>query len=386
MGAALFLRPAARPTTMKYVDEYRDQRIALALADEIARRTTRDWVLMEICGGQTHTIMRYGLDELLPPRIHLVHGPGCPVCVTPLETIDKAIALASRPEVTLVSYGDMLRVPGSRSDLFRVKAAGGDVRVVYSPMDAVKIAAAEPQRKVVFFAVGFETTAPPNAMAVWQARRLGLENFFLLVSHVLVPPAIRLLLRSPENRVQGFIAPGHVCTVMGYQQYDELAREFHVPIVVGGFEPVDLLEAISMLVVQLEAGRAVAENQYARSVSYRGNVVAQQIVELVFEVCNRKWRGIGAIPQSGLRLRPVFAPHDAEKAFGLEEITAPEPPECISAQVLQGLKRPTECPAFARRCTPQKPLGAPMVSAEGACAAYYHYRRHLAPALRPENG
>jgi hydrogenase expression/formation protein HypD len=386
MGAALFLCPAARPTTMKYVDEYRDQRIALALADEIARRTTRDWVLMEICGGQTHTIMRYGLDELLPPGIHLVHGPGCPVCVTPLETIDKAIALASRPEVTLVSYGDMLRVPGSRSDLFRVKAAGGDVRVVYSPMDAVKIAAAEPQRKVVFFAVGFETTAPPNAMAVWQARRLGLENFFLLVSHVLVPPAIRLLLRSPENRVQGFIAPGHVCTVMGYQQYDQLAREFHVPIVVGGFEPVDLLEAIAMLVVQLEAGRAVAENQYARSVSYLGNTPAQQIVELVFEVCDRKWRGIGVIPQSGLRLQPVFAAHDAEKAFGLEEITAPEPPECISAQVLQGLKRPTECPAFARRCTPQRPLGAPMVSAEGACAAYYHYRRHLAPALRPENG
>ena len=371
---------------MKYVDEYRDQRIALALADEIARRATRDWVLMEICGGQTHTIMRYGLDELLPPRIHLVHGPGCPVCVTPLETIDKAIDLASRPEVTLVSYGDMLRVPGSRSDLFRVKAAGGDVRFVYSPMDAVKIARAEPRRKVVFFAVGFETTAPPNAMAVWQARRLGLENFFLLVSHVLVPPAIRLLLRSLENRVQGFIAPGHVCAIAGYWPYHRLANEFHVPIVVGGFEPVDLLEAIVMLVAQLEAGRAVVENQYARAVSYRGNLGAQQIVEMVFEVCDRKWRGIGPIPQSGLRLRPVFAPQDAEKVFGLEDMSPPEPAECISAQVLQGLKRPTECPAFAVYCTPQKPLGAPMVSAEGACAAYYLYRRHTAPSVGAEHG
>ncbi|MGE5204174.1 MAG: hydrogenase formation protein HypD, partial [Chlamydiota bacterium] len=341
---------------------------------------------MEICGGQTHTIMRYGLDELVPPCIHLVHGPGCPVCVTPLEIIDKAIDLASRPGVTLVSYGDMLRVPGSRSDLFHVKAGGGDARVVYSPMDAVKIAGAEPQRRVVFFAVGFETTAPANAMAVWQARRLGLENFYLLVSHVLVPPAIRLLLRSPGNRVQGLIAPGHVCTVMGYKQYDQLAREFHIPIVVGGFEPVDLLEAISMLVAQLEAGRAVVQNQYARSVSYRGNGPAQQIMELVFEVCDRKWRGIGNIAQSGLRLRPVFAPHDAEKVFGLAEIRVEEPPECISAQVLQGLKRPIQCPEFASRCTPLTPLGAPMVSTEGACAAYYQYRRHSAPAARQGHG
>jgi hydrogenase expression/formation protein HypD len=365
---------------MKYVDEYRDQHIALALADEIARRATHDWVLMEICGGQTHTIMRYGLDELLPAAIQLVHGPGCPVCVTPLELIDKAIALAARPTVTLVSYGDMLRVPGSRSDLFHAKAAGGDVRVVYSPLDAVRIAAAEPQRKIVFFAVGFETTAPANAMAVWQARRLGLENFFLLAAHALVPPAIRLLLRSPQSRVQGFIAPGHVCTIMGYRQYDQLAREFHVPIVVGGFEPVDLLEAVALLVAQLENGRAAVENQYVRSVAYRGNIAAQQILDLVFEVCDRKWRGLGNIPESGLRLRPVFAAHDAEKAFGLEDITAVEPPECISPQVLQGLKRPTECPEFAARCTPQQPLGAPMVSSEGACAAYYRYRRHLAPA------
>jgi hydrogenase expression/formation protein HypD len=371
---------------MKYVDEYRDQRLARALAGEISRRATRDWTLMEICGGQTHTILRYGLDELLPARIRLLHGPGCPVCVTPLETIDKALALAARPEITLVSYGDMLRVPGARSDLLHLKAAGGDVRVVYSPMDAVRIAAAEPRRQVVFFAVGFETTAPANAMAVWQARRLGVENFFLLVSQALVPPAIRLLLRSPHNRVQGLIAPGHVCTIAGYQQYEQLAQEFRLPIVVGGFEPVDLLEAIAMLVEQLESGKAVAANQYARSVTYRGNTAAQQIVHMVFEVCDRQWRGLGVIPQSGLRLRPVFAPHDAEKVFGLEEVSVPEPSECIGAQVLQGRKRPTECAAFAGRCTPQTPLGALMVSAEGACAAYYHYRRQPPPPARQEHG
>ena len=371
---------------MKYVDEYRDQHIARALAGEIARRASREWTLMEICGGQTHTIMRYGLDELLPARIHLVHGPGCPVCVTPLETIDQAIELASRPEVTLVSYGDMLRVPGSRSDLLHAKAAGGDVRVVYSPMDAVKIAAREAQRQVVFFAIGFETTAPANAMAVWQARRLGVENFFLLVSHALVPPAIRLLLGSPHNRVQGLIAPGHVCTIVGYQQYERLAREFHLPVVVGGFEPVDLLEAISMLVGQLEAGQAKVENQYVRSVSYRGNVTAQQIVEMVFEVCDRKWRGLGMIAGSGLRLRPVFAAHDAEKAFGLQDMTAEEPAECIGAEVLQGRKRPPDCPAFAAGCTPQSPLGALMVSSEGACAAYYQYRRDRGPAAGEGNG
>ena len=371
---------------MKYVDEYRDQHIARGLAAEIARRASRDWTLMEICGGQTHTIMRYGLDELLPASIHLVHGPGCLVCVTPLEIIDKAIDLAARPEVTLVSYGDMLRVPGSSSDLLHAKAAGGDVRVVYSPMDAVKIAGSEGRRKVVFFAIGFETTAPANAMAVWQARRLGLENFFLLVSQALVPPAIRLLLGSPQNRVQGLIAPGHVCTIMGYQQYEALAREFHLPVVVGGFEPVDLLEAIAMLVGQLEAGRAGVENQYVRSVAYRGNMAAQQIMELVFEVCDRKWRGLGPIAGSGLRLRPVFARHDAEKAFQLEDMAVEEPAACISAQVLQGRKRPTDCPAFSGRCTPQKPLGALMVSSEGACAAYYQYRRHRGPAADEGNG
>lgn len=361
---------------MKYIDEYRDRDIARSLAAQIARRVTRPWSLMEICGGQTHTIMRYGLDDLLPAGIRLVHGPGCPVCVTPLETVDKAIEIASRPDVTFVSYGDMLRVPGSRLDLSRVKAAGGDVRVVYSPMEALKVARAHRDRQVVFFGIGFETTAPANAMAVWEARREGLDNFSMLVSHVLVPPAIRLLLNSPRNQVQGFIAPGHVCAVMGYREYEALSRDFRVPIVVGGFEPADLLEAVSMLVAQLEEGRVEVENQYVRSVRYEGNLPAQRIMESVFEVCDRKWRGIGVIPQSGLRLRTEFAAHDAERAFGVNEMTAEEPPECISTEVLLGLKRPTDCPAFARRCTPENPMGAPMVSAEGACAAYYHYRRH----------
>jgi len=363
---------------MKYIDEYRDEHIVQSLAARIAQRTTRPWKLMEICGGQTHTIMKYGLDELIPPGIQLVHGPGCPVCVTPVEVVDKAIAIASRPDVTFASYGDMLRVPGSHSDLFRVKAAGGDVRIVYSPMDAVKLARAQPKRQVVFFGIGFETTAPPNAMAVWEARRQGLTNFSMLVSHVLVPPAIRLLLGSEHNQVQGFIAPGHVCAVMGYWQYEALCREFQVPIVVGGFEPADLLEAVDMLVAQLEEGRAVVENQYVRSVRYEGNVAAQRIIEQVLEVCGRKWRGIGTIPESGLRLREEFAAFDAERIFGVGEMTAEEPADCISAEVLLGLKRPTDCPAFARACSPENPMGAPMVSAEGACAAYYHYRRHSA--------
>lgn len=361
---------------MKYLDEYRDGRIARALATEIASATTKSWVLMEICGGQTHTIMRYGLDELLPSNIELVHGPGCPVCVTPLETIDKAIALALRPDVTLVSYGDMLRVPGSNSDLLRAKAQGADVRIAYSPVEAVRFAKANPDRNVVFLAIGFETTAPANAMAAWQAKRDGLRNFSMLVSHVLVPPAIRALLASPENRVQGFIAPGHVCTIMGYQEYEALVRDFAMPIVVGGFEPVDLLEAILMLVKQLERGDSRVENQYVRSVSYEGNLPAQQILQDVFEIADQKWRGIGSIPRSGLKLSPEYAAYDANEIFDLELITADEPAECISAQVLQGLKKPTDCPAFAIRCTPENPMGAPMVSAEGACAAYYHYRRH----------
>jgi len=361
---------------LRYIDEYRDAKVALGLARRIASRATRPWVLMEICGGQTHTIMRYGLDELLPTEVELVHGPGCPVCVTPIEVIDKAIAIAAMPGVIFVSYGDMLRVPGSRSDLFEVKASGGDVRIAYSPMEAIKIARANPDRQVVFFGVGFETTAPANAMPVWQARREGLTNFSLLASHVLVPPAIRLLLRQPSNRVQGFIAPGHVCTVMGYREYEELAAEFRVPFVVGGFEPVDLLEAIAMLVEQLEEGRAEAENQYSRSVTREGNPAARKIMFEVFEPVDRKWRGIGPIPMSGYRIREEFAQYDAERVFDVATVTAEEPPECIAAAVLQGLKKPHDCSAFGESCTPERPLGAPMVSSEGACAAYYRYRRN----------
>jgi hydrogenase expression/formation protein HypD len=362
---------------MQYVDEYRDPKIAQALADRIRAHATRHWVLMEICGGQTHTLMRYGIDELIGENVELVHGPGCPVCVTPIEVVDKAIEIASRPDVTFVSYGDMLRVPGTRGDLFRVKAEGGDVRIAYSPMEAVRIAAANPSRKVVFFGIGFETTAPANAMAVWKAREMGLKNFSELVSHVLVPPAIRLLLDSPTNRVQGFIAPGHVCTVMGYWEYRDLVQQYRVPIVVGGFEPVDLLEAILMLVKQLERGESQVENQYARTVDLQGNTPAQMLMESVFEVADRKWRGIGSIPKSGLKLRPEFADFDAEKIYGVEHIDAPEPADCISAMILQGLKKPVECGAFGSACTPEHPLGAPMVSAEGACAAYYRYRRHM---------
>ncbi len=362
---------------MKYLDEYRDHRIALSLAAEISQCATRPWVLMEICGGQTHTIMRYGIDELLPKGIELVHGPGCPVCVTPLETIDKAIELAMRPDVILVSYGDMLRVPGSRSDLFRAKAQGADVRIAYSSTEAVRIAKATPGRKVVFLAIGFETTAPANAMAPWLAKREGLTNFSMLVSHVLVPPAIRALMVSGSNRVQAFIAPGHVCTVMGCGEYEELVRDFRIPIVVGGFEPVDLLQAVLMLVRQLEAGEAKLQNQYVRSVSYEGNLPAQKITAEVFEVSDQKWRGIGVIPRSGLQLRPEYAAYDANLVFELKDLSVDEPAECISAQVLQGLKKPTDCPAFGMRCTPQNPLGAPMVSSEGACAAYYQYRRHV---------
>ena len=365
---------------MKYLDEYRDPALARRLVAEIRRSATRPWVLMEICGGQTHTLVKYGIEELIGERIELVHGPGCPVCVTPLEILDKAIAIASIPEVIFVSYGDMLRVPGSRSDLFRVKAGGGDVRIAYSPMDALRLARENPQRPVVFFAVGFETTAPANAMAVWQARREGLRNFSMLVSHVLVPPAIRLLLDSSANRVQGFIAPGHVCTVMGYEEYEELAARYKVPFVVGGFEPLDLLEAILLLVRQLEEGRAQVENQYVRSVNRTGNQAARQRMMEVFEVVDRNWRGIGPIAQSGYRLRPEYAAFDAEKVFGVEAISAPEPPECISALVLQGLKKPVDCPMFGTLCTPATPMGAPMVSSEGACAVYYQYRRHTAPA------
>jgi hydrogenase expression/formation protein HypD len=363
---------------VKYLDEYRDAVLVRRVAAEIGRLATKPWVVMEICGGQTHTIMRYGLDTLLPPSLEIVHGPGCPVCVTALETVDKAIDIASRPEVIFVSYGDMLRVPGSEADLFAVRARGGDVRIVYSPMEALKLARANPDKRVVFFAVGFETTAPAHALAVREAKLTGIPNFSALVSHVRVPPAIRSLLASTDNRVQGFIAPGHVCSVMGYREYEELSREFRVPIVVGGFEPLDILEATRMLVAQLEAGRAETENQYSRSVTREGTAAAQELVEEVFEVASRPWRGIGIVPNGGLRLREEYAAYDAERLFDVADHHTPEPAECISAQVLQGLKKPTDCAAFGTRCTPESPLGAPMVSNEGACAAYYRYKRPLA--------
>jgi hydrogenase expression/formation protein HypD len=361
---------------LRYIDEYRDPQIAHALAARVARIATKPWVLMEVCGGQTHTLMRYGIGDMLPKGIELVHGPGCPVCVTPLELIDQAIVISRLPGVIFTSYGDMLRVPGSHSDLFQARANGADVRVVYSPMDALKMARENPGRQVVFFGVGFETTAPANAMSVWQAHREGIANFSMLVSHVLVPPAMRLILQSPANRVQGFIAPGHVCAIMGFSEYRKIAEDFRVPVVVGGFEPVDLLEAISMLVAQLEEGRAEVENQYSRSVDYAGNPAAQEMMRDVFEVSDRKWRGIGTIGDSGLRLRNEYAAHDAERVFHLDPLHVEEPRECISALVLQGQKKPVECTAFGKRCTPMTPLGAPMVSSEGACAAWFQYKRY----------
>jgi hydrogenase expression/formation protein HypD len=368
---------------MKYIDEFRNPKIAHRVVEEITRRVTRQWTMMEICGGQTHTLVRYGFEELLPKEINLVHGPGCPVCVTPLEVVDKALEIAAMPNVIFVSYGDMLRVPGSQTDLFHVKANGGDVRIVYSPSEAVKLARTNPLKQVVFFGIGFETTAPAHAMAVLQAKREGLKNFSMLASHVLVPPAIRTLLDAPQNCVQAFIAPGHVCTVVGFDQYESLAKDYKVPIVVAGFEPLDLLEAINMLVIQLEEGRCEVENQYARSVTRYGNLPAQRAVEEVFEICDRKWRGIGEIPKSGIRINSKFGAYDAERVFGLEDRTVEESKDCIAAQVLMGLKKPLDCPAFGTRCKPESPLGAPMVSPEGACSAYYQYKRHLAPAALP---
>jgi hydrogenase expression/formation protein HypD len=363
---------------VKYVDEYRDAAAASRLAEAIRAATTRPWNIMEVCGGQTHTIVRFAIDEMLPPGLTLIHGPGCPVCVTPIEIIDKAVAIASLPEVIFCSFGDMLRVPGSQKDLFTVKSEGGDVRVVYSPMDAVALARKHPDRQVVFFAVGFETTAPANAMAVVQATRLGIDNFSLLVSHVLVPPAIRAVLDSPLNRVQGFLAAGHVCTVMGMDEYRPIARQYRVPIVVTGFEPLDILQGILTCVQMLEAGRHEVANQYARSVRPEGNRMAIRQIEEVFEVVPRKWRGIGEIPASGLALREAYWKYDADRRFGVGQITAEEPAECIAGEVLQGHKKPHDCPVFGIRCTPDHPLGAPMVSSEGACAAYYRYRRHSA--------
>jgi len=360
---------------MRFVDEYREKGLAAKYVDLIARTAKRDWTIMEICGGQTHTIVRYGIEDLLPPSITLVHGPGCPVCVTPLEMIDKAIAIASRGDVIFTSFGDMLRVPGSQRDLLGVKAAGGDVRIVYSPLDALKIAQQNPGRRVVFFAVGFETTAPANALSVKQARLLGVQNYSILCSHVLVPPAVEAILSSPACRVQGFLAAGHVCTVMGYEEYLPLAERYRVPMVVTGFEPVDILQGVAMAVKQLEEGRIEVENQYARAVRREGCVPARQLMEEVFEVSDRHWRGIGEIPKSGLRLRAEFFQHDAERVFpDVAGIRVQESPLCIAGLVLQGIKKPYECPAFKTQCTPERPLGAPMVSSEGACAAYFHYR------------
>ncbi len=360
---------------MKYLDEYRDPLRVKSLLEEIASVVTRPWTMMEICGGQTHAFLQNGLDEMLPRQIELVHGPGCPVCVTPLEQIDRALAIAARPEVIFTSYGDMLRVPGSGRDLFSVRARGGDVRVVYSPLEAVQLAEANPAKQVVFFAIGFETTAPANAMAVLQAEERGLQNFSVLVSHVRVPPAIEAILGSRANRVQAFLAAGHVCAVMGYHEYPAIAQKYHVPIVVTGFEPVDLLRGVRAAVRQLEAGRAEVENAYPRAVTFEGNQPAQRAIRSVFREVDRKWRGIGLIPHSGWGLRPELADYDAEIRFSLEGIVTQESPVCIAGEILQGLKKPPQCIAYGRECTPQAPLGAPMVSAEGACAAYYRYHR-----------
>jgi len=360
---------------VKYLSEYRDPVIARTLVERIHATASRRWVLMEVCGGQTHTIVRQGIDELLQDAVEMIHGPGCPVCVTPLEQIDRALYLAAQPGVIFASFGDMLRVPGSDADLLQVRAAGGDVRVVYSPLDALELARANPDKEVVFFAVGFETTAPANAMTVFRARQLGIANFSVLVSQVTVPPAMTAILESPDNRVQGFLAAGHVCTVMGWTEYEPLAAKFRVPIIVTGFEPLDLLEGILLAVKQLESGRYEVENQYVRSAQRDGNRPAQRLVSEVFQAVDRQWRGVGLIAAGGLGLREQFAAYDAERKFGMASISPSEPKECRAGDVLRGTIKPHECPAFGSRCTPERPLGAPMVSSEGACAAYYSYGR-----------
>ena len=370
---------------MKYINEYRDPKLARQYSEAITRITTKPWTIMEVCGGQTHAIVKYGINELLPDSILLVHGPGCPVCVTALEIIDQALEIASMEGVIFCSFGDMLRVPGSKKDLLTVKSQGGDVRIVYSPLDALKIAQTNPERQVVFFAVGFETTAPANAMAVYQAQQQKLENFSILSSQVLVPPAIEAIMSAPGVRVQGFLAAGHVCTVMGYEEYVPLAKKYQVPIVVTGFEPLDILQGIYMCIRQLEEGRAEVENQYVRSVRRQGNLQAQKIIREVFEIVPRKWRGIGQIDRSGLALRQEYAAFDAAKRFHVEHILSAEPKECISGLILQGRKKPPDCPAFGSRCTPERPMGATMVSSEGACAAYYQYRQHENTQTAPDN-
>ncbi len=362
---------------MKYLDEFRNGEIAQKLASEIRRITTRPWKIMEVCGGQTHSIIRNGIDQLLPAEIEMVHGPGCPVCVTPLEMIDQALAIAAQPGVIFCSFGDMLRVPGSEKDMFRVRGEGGDVRIVYSPLDAVKFARQNPDRNVVFFGVGFETTGPANAMAVHVARQEGLHNFSVLISHVLVPPAIAAIMQSPGNRINAFLAAGHVCSVMGYHEYPPLVERFHIPIVVTGFEPLDILEGIRRAVLQLEAGEARIDNAYERIVTFEGNIPAQKLLAEVFEVVDRSWRGIGMIPASGWQLRPAYRDFDASLRFSVRDIHAVESPLCHSGEVLQGTLKPNQCPAFGKECTPRKPLGATMVSSEGACAAYYNYGRFI---------
>jgi len=362
---------------VKYLDEYRDAELARRYAQAIAEVTTHPWTLMEVCGGQTHAIVKFGVDELLPPEITLLHGPGCPVCVTPIEQIDKAVTISRQPEVIFTSFGDMLRVPGTMGDLLGAKSAGADVRIVYSPLDALKLAQANPDKQVVFFAVGFETTAPANAMAVHQALLYEVTNFSMLVSHVLVPPAVETILAAEDCRVDAFLAAGHVCAVVGYEEYLPLAERYDVPFVVTGFEPLDILQGVYMAIKQLEEGRAEVENQYARCVRREGNLPAQRLVREVFQVTRRKWRGIGEIPQSGLGLRPAYARFDAEMRFGLNDYTADEPTSCQSGLVLQGKVKPHQCPAFGTLCTPEHPLGATMVSGEGACAAYYRYRPDL---------
>ena len=360
---------------MKYLDEFRNSELVKIVLDKIHQTVKRPWVLMEICGGQTHSIMQNGINQLLPPEIELVHGPGCPVCVTSLELVDKALAIASQPNVIFCSFGDMLRVPGSGRDLFSVRAAGGEVKIVYSPLDAVKIAQANPDKEVVFFAIGFETTAPANLMSVLQAQALGLKNYSVLVSQVTVPPAMHAILGSPSNRVQGFLAAGHVCSVMGYHEYLPIAEKYRIPIVVTGFEPLDILKGILMTVEQLEAGTFEVQNGYSRVVSKEGNLPAQALIQKVYEDCDRNWRGIGMIPMSGWRLKAEYAAFDAEKRFSVENIQTRESEVCIAGQILQGLKKPPQCPAFGKTCTPENPLGATMVSSEGACAAYYRYAR-----------
>ncbi len=360
---------------MKYLQEFRDPELANKILSEICAVTTRPWAIMEVCGGQTHSIIRHGIDQLLPENIELIHGPGCPVCVTPLELIDKALAIAAQPNVIFCSFGDMLRVPGSEKDLFRIKSEGGDVRTVYSPLDALKIAQDNPEKQVVFFGVGFETTAPANAMTVFQAKQQNVKNFSILVSHVLVPPAIRAIMESPVNRVQAFLAAGHVCSITGYAAYPPLAEKYKVPIVVTGFEPLDVLEGVRRAVVQLENGRAEVENAYQRVVNYDGNKSAQAMLEDVFVTSDRAWRGIGVIPQSGWSLAEKYRDFDAEYKFDVRDIKTVESTLCHSGEVLQGLLKPHQCPAFGKECTPRFPLGATMVSSEGACAAYYNYGR-----------